>query len=259
MRLLAVGDSFGTLDPVHSHWLRLWAETHGGNTEHCAIKGGNHVNIASDFFHRYSQHRLREFNGLVYFVTDYLRSEAVSRKARDDGSDTRLEHPTVSRIKLSDVTDPLYVPRWRWMLSGEHDIPGSIQWPQTRNMRLVVPFRPDGEDEKENDLFYYNMSLRWLVRANFNSARSVVLAAQSAGLPVCMVRTTWNQGYLFLKEYMPDIATWIQPRKFTVTDPDISNHVNQDSAMEIAELWQRTAIDTGVFTPKTITTNPGAD
>jgi hypothetical protein len=254
MRLLVVGDSFGTLDPVHSHWLRLWAESQGGTTEHCAIKGSNHVNIVSEFFNSYSLDSLREFNGLVYFVTDYLRSESISRHPRVANSDVQLEHPTLSRIKVCDPTDSLYVSRWNWLLSGELDIPAEIDWPQTHHIRPVLPWHPG--DQIENNLFYYNISLRWLIRANFNSARSVILAAQSAGLPVCMIRTAWNQGYYQLEDVLPGISTWHQPRKFTVTDPDISNHVNRDNAMEIAELWQETAIDTGVFTPKTISPAP---
>jgi hypothetical protein len=74
-----------------------------------------------------------------------------------------------------------------------------------------------------------------------------------------MVRTTWNQGYNFLEEVLPGVSTWIQPRTFTVSDMSISNHVNRDGAMEIAELWQNTAIDTGVFTPKTNNPTPALD
>ena len=171
MRLLAVGDSFGTLDPIHSHWLRLWAESHGGTTEHCAIKGGNHVNIAGEFFHRYSQDSLREFNGLVYFVTDYLRSETIS-SAPHSGGPARLENPIVSRLNLCNPTNELHEPRWQWLFSGGYDIPAKINWPQTSYVRAVMPWSPDRQSE--NNLFYYNMSLRWLIRANFNSARSVV-------------------------------------------------------------------------------------
>lgn len=253
MRLLAVGDSFATLDPVHSHWLRLWAESQGGTTEHCAFKGGNHVTIASEFFYRYSLDSLREFDGLVYFVTDYLRSEAISQ---NPDCTARLENPIITKLKLCDSTNELYGPRWDWLLSGENSIPAEIDWPQTSHILSVIPWSQDRQNE--NNLFYYKMSLRWLVRANFNSARSVVLAAQSAGLPVCMICTVWNQGYPSLEDVLPGVSTWIQPRKFTVNDPDISNHVKRDSANEIAGLWQKTAIDTGVFTPKTISSTPSS-
>ena len=246
-KLLVVGDSFALLDQKHGHWAKIWAQSQGGTTEHIAWGGASHVQIVSHVLGQDID--WRSISGVLYFVTDFFRMEAVNDDMIPPGlGPDLLKHVSQRGIDMllymNNWKDPNYDESWRTVLDGNHTSPES--WPQTFKLCGALPV--DYGTLKPTTALYDNISLRWVARANFNSfklfARTVKLIHKT---PVYAITTAWDQGNHLFEEYIPELSgVWTQNLADDGTRHDIdyagaasANHVLVDDAVNMAKRFNR--------------------
>lgn len=253
-KFLVIGDSFATLDPVHGHWVRKWAESrYDGTTVHVGLPGSNHVQIASAFNYQYPRaENLREFAGAFYFVTDFLRCEAYDKNSPRHGALVK-EPAELTRLRLYDNTDPRYAQFWEYMVSGTHEIPIDIEWPQQHGICSIIP-NMENRPAVATTLLH-NISLNWLVRANVLAMRSVIQKLYYSGIPTVTVLTVWPDGSDSLVQYCEEItAMWhanLPPGSVMVHEQS-TNHLESPLAAYMANRFHSEVYTQGLWMPRTV-------
>lgn len=254
-KFLVIGDSFATVDPVHSHWVRKWAERYAnGTTVHVGLPGQNHVQIASEFNYQYPRvENLKEFTGAFYFVTDFFRCEAYDKTSPCHGALVK-EPSELTRLRLYDYEDPLYSDFWDHIVSGRHEIPLELKWPQAHGVCSVIPNREDKTNTAVNALLH-NISLNWLARANILAMRTVTQKLYYSGIPTVVVLSVWLQGVDALVQYSEEIDTvWHArlPWDYNIGQEQSTNHFETPLATYMANKFNTEVYVPRLWVPRTV-------
>ncbi len=253
-KFLVIGDSFATVDPVHSNWVRKWAERYAdGTTIHVALPGNNHVQIASEFNYQYNRaENLREFAGAFYFVTDFFRCEAYDKNSPCFG--TLVKEPAeLTRLRMYDMSDTHYTRFWEYVISGQHETPIELQWPQAHGVCSVLP-NMVGRPAVASTLLH-NISLNWLVRANVLAMRSVIQKLYYSGIPTVVVQTGWLDGADALSQYCEEITTmWHAdtPKGTDISHEQSTNHLETPLAVYMANKFNSEVYAPRLWMPRTV-------
>ena len=245
-KLLVAGDSFANLDPKHSHWARIWTQKNGGTTEHLAISGGDMTSITSHVLSSVTD--WDEYAGLLYFKTDPFRIEAIDASKHSGDMLHPIDimntfHYNAREIDEDDLPNDFVY----WLYSGKYD--NDYIW--TQRLKTVHTMGTEMLEFKPARHLYTNISLRWLLRANFNSMKLLMQTAKAHGLPICVVNSAWRSDSIQVQSLIPEIDyIWTMHSDVDAANYASSsslNHVEIDLAISTAKAFESEVIQPGAF------------
>lgn len=260
-KLLVLGDSFAKFDDIETHWAYQWLLPYGGTTQHMGEGGASAVTVINHFEDYYKNKSL-DFDGVIFQVPDFYRTEAVIPKFDDSNSIPNLElfdacfsHPDLLNhsINGNDDTANVYSALPRYFSKYRID--------RTQLMYYLSAIDPSSEvfkylharDISESNILntskklYSSISPRWLIRANYQSLKYFNLLMKENNKPVCFV---FNPGvglgtFKYIKEYFTNLPNvWFMDIK---SDNIGENHVPLASAIECGKSWDNHNKNTGIF------------
>lgn len=223
MKILVCGDSFATLDNVHSHWADIWALNKGYNVDHEGFEGESHVNIITKTLQR---RNVSDYGVVIYHVTDFLRAQI-------DLQDNSLS-------KVLDKTIDIYSDK-NLITKLNTDEEELITEPVNISPNNLDPAMPQDKECKETTLnFYSSICLYWLVQANFNSL--LLLAEKCSSLDVPLVLVIEPEiSTVFDKSFYPEgtnIFTTDQKGDIEWYTNESSNHLSRTVHTNLAERFE---------------------
>jgi hypothetical protein len=185
MKILVCGDSFATLDNVHSHWADIWALNKGYNVDHEGFEGESHVNIITKTLQR---RNVSDYGVVIYHVTDFLRAQIDLQ----DNSLSKVLDKTIDIYSDKNLTTKLNNVLFNtFNTSGEITISTDeeelITEPVNISPNNLDPAMPQDKECKETTLnFYSSVCLYWLVQANYNSFLLLAEKCSSLDIPLIL-------------------------------------------------------------------------
>lgn len=167
-KVLVLGDSFATIDPLNGHWASMWAEQHDYKIKHLGYPGRDHLYIINDF---YNQNLFDSIDMLIYQVTDFYRlqhqfpplniNEVVDKLA----DLSYFNNSSTSFFKkLSCISTPTALPMYMMKMNNLSAL-------ETQVIRRL----------------YSTISVDWLISANYFIMRNLMLECKLRKIPLIIV------------------------------------------------------------------------
>lgn len=253
-KVLVLGDSFALLDKTHSHWIKIWANRHGGTTEHMGYSGDGHVSIVNKTLHAVDD--WSQYAAVFYCITDFLRLQAADPLflGRPEAREIPYnDHRAIDfLLRLNNDLHPDHGHDWHYIVNGQEEL--DAEQPQACTSYVCMP-RYYGENSSAT-LLYDNISLRWLASANVNSMRLLASVLQHQNVPLIGIQHAWDQGTAELLAAMPNIPViWKANTRdgqhhtqINYATANSSNHVEIDDAVTISKRFEAQVYAKGLFT-----------
>lgn len=256
-RYVLVGDSYGVLDDVHSHWAKIWADKNKHSIDLLGLEGSNLVNIST----LVEQLDLSIYDGLIYHFTSLLRSETLSIAGNTPSiciADQLGKISVDSKTEFFDHCLPVERKGYYYNSAGIMT-PYALESFQNTNVNVtpfnMVPFWYTGVNEPvvnshnvDYDKFmksranglYNNTSVRWLVRANMFAYKSTIRYLDQLGIKHITVFPPcggFKPVIKYLNHTFPDISLWDQTtvEELHPSETDSRNHITLELAQKLAE------------------------
>lgn len=255
-RYAIVGDSYAVVDPVHSHWAQIWADTNNHQIDFFGLEGSNLVNIS----HVVDCLEHAVYDGVIFHFTSPLRAEGSTYSYSNEKfpvvvqmSDIYTIEPkpffnhTLTTKKISDPTNGSLPDSLTYQFKYEDAVKFDINFhnlmPHWFEMFDQIDQNTSQFDASMSQLcgkFYSTISIRWLVRANFMAYRNAILTLNSKKIknvtvfPAC---GGFNQTINFIKGSYPDTKIWDQTEIVSIhpSETESRNHIPRNSAEVLAQ------------------------
>ncbi len=260
-----IGDSYAVIDEHNSHWAKIWADNNGHEVEFFGLEGGNLVNIS----YLFENIPIDSYDGVIIHYTSPLRAEGSVTE-----SHLGEKVPTIVQMHdvLTDESKPIFEhihpndrvvekinPDTRLAKNFEREYLNQDE-PKflIRYYNIMTHWYDhvllDDSDENSYDYlmtqlcnkFYDNVSIRWLLRANFLAYRNIVLNLEAKKIknvtvfPIC---GGFKQTIDHINAKYPDTKTWDQTKILRVhpKDVDSRNHMSLEHAQLLASKFSFSA------------------
>lgn len=257
-RYAVIGDSYAVVDDDNSHWAKIWGDQNNHSVDFFGLEGGNLVNIS----YLFENIPFERYDGFIIHYTSPLRAE---------GSITQGEFSTKKLstiVQMSDVSTDEPKPIFKYIYPNGKNVDRfedtatppynfDFQYYNHSDVEFVLNYynmMPHWYhiDLANNDTssydylmsqlcnkFYDNVSIRWLLRANFLAYRNIILNLEAANIknitvfPIC---GGFRQTIDHIKSKYPNTSLWDQSKIMKVHPKQVQsrNHVSLLHAQKLA-------------------------
>lgn len=255
-RYALVGDSYAVVDPVHSHWAQIWADTNNHQIDFFGLEGSNLVNISQVV--ECLEHSI--YDGVIFQFTSPLRAEGSTYIPNDKKLPVVVQmsdiytieskpffNHTATTKKITDATNGSIPEQISQQFQYDDKIKFQINFhnlmPHWFEMFDQIDQNTSQFDADMSQLcgsFYSSISIRWLVRANFMAYRNAILTLNSKQIKNVTVFPTcggFNQTINFIKGSYPDTRIWDQTEIASIhpSETESRNHIPREMAELLAQ------------------------
>lgn len=211
MKILVLGDSFASLDPIHSHWIQIWGDRNNHIIDFHGYPGQSHLVIVNEYWSQLHS-KVYEYDMLVYISTNMFRHLKLNSNYNE----------VIAEDCLNQYTDDDNA--YRWGLNGS-----------LSNVTFNTEVRFIEAAFDYDNIFEY-APIKYILTSNMIAVRSLFLSAKKHNLITVMVETFWeiDKELELIKD---DVDLVFKPQKCDHISKFSSNHFDLAMHLDLADDW----------------------